>query len=68
MLYFRSLEDRTYMGLDIGSKTLTDDIIENNNVHDFEKFLNDANIKCKLTIVKGLNKKDIAFDFNGKKS
>ena len=67
MLYFRSLEDRTYMGLDIGSKTLTDDIIENNNVHDFEKFLNDANIKCKLTIVKGLNKKDIAFDFNGKK-
>ena len=27
MLYFRSLEDRTYMGLDIGSKTLTDDII-----------------------------------------
>lgn len=68
MLYFRSLEDRTYMGLDAGKRTeLTDDIIENGNIRDFEKFLNEANIKCKLSVVEGLDKKIIAFDFNGKK-
>lgn len=67
MLYFRSLEDRTYMGLDLGKKELTEDIIENGNVRDFEKFLNDANIKCKLSVVKGIDKRIIAFDFNGKK-
>lgn len=68
MLYFRSLEDRTYMGLDVGNRReLTEDIIENGSIRDFEKFLNDANVKCKLSIVEGIDKKFIAFDFNGKK-
>ena len=68
MLYFRSLEDRTYMGLDAGNRReLTEDIIENGSICDFEKFLNDANVKCKLSIVEGIDKKFIAFDFNGKK-
>ncbi len=67
MLYFRSLEDRMYMGLDVGSRTLTDDIIENDNLKDFEMFLNEANIQCKLSVVEELDKKNVVFDFGKKK-
>jgi AAA15 family ATPase/GTPase len=68
MLFFRSLEDRTYMGLqDTGKRSLTEDIIEWGNVEDFELFLNKANISCKLSVVESLDRKDLAFDFNGKK-
>lgn len=68
MLFFRSLEDRTYMGLqDAGKQRLTEDIIDRGNVEDFERFLNKANVHCKLSVVEYLNRKDLAFDFNGKK-
>lgn len=67
MLYFRSLLDRTYIGLDIGSKPIFEDIVKKNNVEDFELFLNNAGIECNLSIVDEIDKKTIAFDFNGKK-
>ena len=67
MLYFRSLLDRTYIGLDVGSKPILEDIIKNDNVKDFELFLNKAGIECKLAIVDDIDKKTIAFDFNEKK-
>ena len=66
MLYFRSLEDRGYLGLDVGYKQLSSDIIERGNVADFEQFLNDANIECKLSVVQELDKKILTFNFNGK--
>ena len=66
MLYFRSLEDRRYLGLEVGSWEVLNDIIEKGNVADFEQFLNDANIECKLSIVEILNKKTLMFNFNGK--
>jgi AAA15 family ATPase/GTPase len=67
MLYCRSLEDRVYLGLEVGSWHATDDIIERDNVKDFEKFLNEAGVECKLDIIKGLDKKLLVFNFNGKK-
>lgn len=67
MLFFRSLEDRTFLGLDDRSKRLTDEIIEKDKVLDFETFLNDANVKCKLCVVDVLDKKELAFDFGKKK-
>lgn len=67
MLFFRSLEDRTFLGVDDHSKFLTDEIIEKNKVKDFEDFLNEANVKCKLCVVKVLDKKELAFDFGHKK-
>lgn len=67
MLYFRSLEDRMYLGLETGSRILGDEIIEKNNVEDFESFLNAAGIECKLSVVEEINKKTLVFDFNGKK-
>lgn len=66
MLYFRSLEDRWYLGSDLGTKTIAEDIIENENIKDFEKFLNDAKIDCELDVVEKLDKKTLVVNFNGK--
>jgi len=66
MLFFRSLTHNMYLGLEIGSRNLVEDIIERGNLKNFEKFLNNAGIECKLTIVKESDKDTIAFDFNGK--
>lgn len=67
MLFFRSLDKNHYIGYEQGSNGIEADIIEKNNVSNFEEFLNDAGIKCKLTIVKGEDKTYLALDFNGKK-
>ncbi|MBI9068876.1 MAG: ATP-binding protein [Salinivirgaceae bacterium] len=66
MLFFRSLQENTYLGLEIGGRELSADIIEKGNVEDFEKFLNDAGVEYKLTVVKESEKDVIAVDFNGK--
>lgn len=67
MLYFRSLDDRFFLGFDNDAKILADDIIEKGNVADFEKFLNEANIKCKLSVVTVLDQKILTFDFGERK-
>jgi AAA15 family ATPase/GTPase len=67
MLFFRSLEDRIYIGLEEGPKSVSGDIIENKNVLDLENFLNVAGIKCKLTVIEESEKEVIAFDFGNKK-
>ena len=64
MLYFRTLTDQKYLGLEIGNVNMLEDIV--NNLQDFEKFLNDAGIECKLSIVKELDKFNIAFKFDEK--
>lgn len=67
MLFFRSLEDRTYIGQESKKGTLVNDIINQDKVEDFEHFLNEANVKCKLAVVDIMGNRDLAFDFNGKK-
>lgn len=66
MLFFRSLQDTMYIGLESGSRTLTTDIIEKGNVSDFERFLNVAGVECKLVVVKESEMEVLAFDFKGK--
>lgn len=66
MLYFRCLQNNIYIGLDIGGKNTLEDIIKKGNVQSFETFLNLAGVVCKLTEVEELDRKTIAFDFNGK--
>ena len=63
MLYFRSLHDNIYQGLDIGNTDILEDIIKKDNVEDFEFFLNTAGIECKLAVIKTMNKNMIVFDF-----
>lgn len=68
MLFFRSLEDRTYIGQDVDSpSSLTAEIIKKGKVKEFEEFLNDAHVKCKLAVVETLNGPDLAFDYGNKR-
>ena len=67
MLFFRSLEDRTYIGQESKKGSLVNDIIQQDKVEDFEKFLNEANVDCKLAVVDVMGEKDLAFDFGEKK-
>ncbi len=65
MLFFCSL-DNTYLGLETGSGVINEDIIDQGHVEDFEKFLNEAGIKCKLNIIADENNEEkIVFDFGG---
>ena len=66
MLYFRSLNDAFYIGFEQGDKYLAHDIVEHDNLKDFELFLNDAGIKCKLVSKKQDNYFDIYFKFKNK--
>lgn len=65
MLFFRSLRNNMFLGLEIGGRNVLQDIIERGNLESFESFLNEAGIECKLKAVEELEKKTIAFDFNG---
>lgn len=68
MLYFRSLDGNRYIGIENNPKSIALDIVEHDNVKDFETFLNDAGIKCKLKKIKNNEEKDsIAFDFGSRK-
>ncbi len=67
MLFFRSLEDRMYLGLDVDTKVLTTEIINQGKVEEFEDFLNEAHVKCKLAVIDTIGGKNIAFDFGKKK-
>nr|WP_279085969.1 ATP-binding protein [Comamonas thiooxydans] len=67
MLFFRSLDQNNYIGFEQGSNGIQKDIISKGQVEDFEKFLNDAGIECKLTAVTGEDEPYIALDFNNRK-
>lgn len=68
MLFFRSLEDRSYLGQEVDDKkTITAEIIKRNKVQEFETFLNEANVRCKLAVVETLDGQDLAFDFGKKR-
>ncbi len=68
MLFFRSLEDRIYLGQDTELNiSLTMEIIRLGKVQEFEDFLNEANVKCKLAVVDTLQGPTLTFDFGRKK-
>lgn len=69
MLFFRTLEDRTYLGRENSSKhTLTSEIIRQGKVAEFQALLKEAHISGELCVVNNINgEEDLAFDYNGKK-
>lgn len=66
MLYFRSLDDKCYMGLQQGGGFIGHDIIEHGNLKDFENFLNEIGVNCKLISKKQGEKEEIFFKFKNK--
>ena len=66
MLFFRSLGNNMYLGLETGNNSIQEEIINRDNIENFENFLNSAGIECKLSKIEDLDKVELAFDFNGK--
>lgn len=67
MLFFKSLDFNAYLGLQAGANDYLLDIIENNKVKEFEKFLNDAEIECELVVLENASSnKSIYFKFKNK--
>ncbi len=66
MLFFRSLRSNSYIGLRVGDGELAQHIIENDLISGLETFLNNADIKCKLEVLKGSEEEKIAFSFGDK--
>ena len=66
MLFFRSLKGNTYLGLEKNSCHIDTDIIEHNNVDDFQNFLNEAGIECKLKIIDRNGEQCLGFVFGNK--
>lgn len=66
MSFFRSLDKNIYLGFVNKAKSIQADIIERDNIENFEKFLNSAGIECKLSKIEDLDKVELAFDFGGK--
>jgi len=66
MLFFRSLDSNSYIGFEQGSTSIGVDIVSQGNVEDFENFLNEAGIECKLGVIDEAEEPALAFDFNGK--
>jgi len=54
MLFFRSVEERSYIGLENEVNDISQDIIKKNNVQDFQDFLKEAGIECQLNVVNDL--------------
>ncbi len=68
MLFFRSLQNNIYLGLNTGRSNILEDIIKEDKVADLEQFLNKAEIECQLTVLEKFEGKILAFYFeNGKK-
>ena len=61
MLFFRCLNSNTYIGFENGNKDVLEDIVESGKIEEFENFLNEEGVKCKLVEKLENGKKTIAF-------
>lgn len=66
MLHFRSLTENMYQGADVGSVDILENIIEKGNIMEFEEFLNNAGIECKLGITSERGRNTISMNFGSK--
>lgn len=71
MVFFRSINSDPrgeFFGKTLNVERLSKSIIQNNAVDDFEHFLNEAGVSCKLCLIPySNNEKVIGFDFGNKK-
>ncbi|MBE7634014.1 ATP-binding protein [Tenacibaculum finnmarkense genomovar ulcerans] len=66
MLLFRSLEDKKYIGLEVGAISVQQDIINRENVSNLELFLNKAGIECNLNVIEEFDNDILTFKFGNK--
>lgn len=64
MLYFRSIEENSFIGLEDSVSSIPDDILKRGNISDFQSFLSLAGIDYNLCVSKSRNGgDDIGVDF-----
>lgn len=66
MLFFRSLKQNEYIGLETGSTDMEQDLISKKLIPDFETFLNKAGIECNLKVIRNVGESHLFFDFGRK--
>ncbi|MBK9184748.1 MAG: ATP-binding protein [Moraxellaceae bacterium] len=67
MLLFRAvLDSKTYIGFTNGRSDIFKNILEKGNFSDFELFLNESGVKCKLGITENNGEATIGFQFETK--
>jgi len=66
MLFFRSLDNNSYLGVEKGSGNIGEDIIKHDNVSDFQDFLNQAGIECELAVIERNGEQTLASVFDKK--
>lgn len=67
MVFFRTLTKTTeFHGKPLETKRISQRIIEQNKLKDFEAFLNDSGVECKLIQTGDAGKEQIEFDFGNK--
>lgn len=64
MLFFKSLDHRLYLGKAPKTNDLLESIINAGLVKDYENFMNEIGINCRLTVIDKNNGKTIAREFN----
>ena len=67
MIFFRSLDKNIYIGYSSGNSEIQSNIIDDGNVEEFQYFLNEAGIRCKLSYSIESGKKVIFFDFENER-
>jgi len=63
MLFFRNLDDRKYVGYEIGVLQLFDEIVKKNHFDDFKSFLADADVPSNIIFTKMNNQTQFFFKY-----
>lgn len=66
MLFFRSIQTNNYIGYTKGDGDIPTEIIKKGHLEDFENFLNDAGIECKLGALEIGDRSILTFKFGDK--
>jgi len=63
MLFFRNLDDRKYVGYEVGTHKLFDEIVSKNHFDNFKSFLADADVPSNITFAKKDNQTRVFFEY-----
>lgn len=66
MLFFRSVDERTFIGNQAAGDDILKNILNKGNLKDFEEFLNAANVECELATIEVNGQEEVVFKFGDK--
>jgi AAA15 family ATPase/GTPase len=66
MLFFRSVDERTFIGNQAAGDDILKNILSRGHLKDFETFLNAANVDCQLAALEVNGQEEVVFKFGDK--